>query len=95
MELVARVDEVNAASEEISSKTLEFSQVKKIQIGTLIEISKKARELSSLVVNAMNSTENINKIKDMITNISEQTNLLASMQVLKKEKLEHMKKDLL
>jgi methyl-accepting chemotaxis protein len=76
-ELAASASEVNAASEEIASTTQEVSQNTQSQVGSLVEISKMAGEISTLSHDVMESTNDINKIMDIITNISEQTNLLA------------------
>ncbi|NGX49748.1 MAG: Methyl-accepting chemotaxis protein 3 [Candidatus Anoxychlamydiales bacterium] len=76
-ELAASSSEVNAASEEIASTTQEVSQNTQGQVDSLVEISKMANNISSLSHEIMSSTNDINKIMDLITGISDQTNLLA------------------
>ncbi len=76
-ELAASSNEVNAASEEIASTTQEVSQNTQGQVDSLVEISKMANNISSLSHEIMTSTNDINKIMDLITGISDQTNLLA------------------
>ena len=76
-ELAASSSEVNAASEEIASTTQEVSQNTQGQVDSLVEISKMANNISSLSHEIMTSTNDINKIMDLITGISDQTNLLA------------------
>jgi len=76
-ELAASASEVNAATEEIASTTQEVSQNTQTQVNSLVEINKMANEIKSLSHEVMSSTKNINKVMDLIKNISEQTNLLA------------------
>jgi len=76
-ELAASSSEVNAASEEIASTTQEISQNTENQVNTLIEINKMANEMNTLAHKVMESTEDINRVMDLITSISDQTNLLA------------------
>lgn len=76
-ELAASASEVNAATEEIASTTQEVSQNTQSQVNSLVEINKMANEIKSLSHEVMSSTKNINKVMDLIKNISEQTNLLA------------------
>ena len=76
-ELAASSSEVNAASEEIASTTQDISQNTENQVNSLIEINKMANEMNSLAHQVMESTDDINKVMDLITSISDQTNLLA------------------
>jgi len=76
-ELAASSSEVNAAAEEIASTTQEVSMNTQNQVGSLVEITKMANEISIFSHEVMSSTKDINKIMDLITNISDQTNLLA------------------
>ena len=76
-ELAASSNEVNAAAEEVASTTQEVSQNTQGQVDSLVEISKMANNISSLSHEIMTSTNDINKIMDLITGISDQTNLLA------------------
>jgi methyl-accepting chemotaxis protein len=76
-ELSASSSEVNAASEEIASTTQEVSQNTQSQVDSLVEISKMATDINDLSHAIMKSTNDIDKIMDLITGISDQTNLLA------------------
>ncbi|KKM91833.1 hypothetical protein LCGC14_1224570 [marine sediment metagenome] len=76
-ELAASSNEVNAAAEEIASTTQEVSQNTTSQVESLVAITKMANEIDSHSRDVMTSTNDINKIMDIITGISEQTNLLA------------------
>jgi len=76
-ELAASANEVNAASEEIASTTQEVSQNTVSQVNSLVAINKMAVEIDTHSRDVMTSTDDINKIMDIITGISEQTNLLA------------------
>ncbi|KKM81521.1 hypothetical protein LCGC14_1329020 [marine sediment metagenome] len=76
-ELAASANEVNAASEEIASTTQEVSQNTQSQVNSLVAINKMANDIDAHSRNVMKSTNDINKIMEIITGISEQTNLLA------------------
>ncbi|KKL74784.1 hypothetical protein LCGC14_2061440, partial [marine sediment metagenome] len=76
-ELAASSNEVNAASEEIASTTQEVSQNTQSQVNSLVAINKMANDIDAHSRDVMKSTNDINKIMDIITGISEQTNLLA------------------
>ncbi|KKN03977.1 hypothetical protein LCGC14_1102290 [marine sediment metagenome] len=76
-ELSASASEVNAASEEIASTTQEVSLNTQSQVDSLVEISKMATDINGLAHEIMKSTNDIDKIMDLITGISDQTNLLA------------------
>ncbi len=76
-ELSASASEVNAASEEIASTTQEVSLNTQNQVDSLVEISKMATDINGLAHQIMKSTNDIEKIMDLITGISDQTNLLA------------------
>ncbi len=76
-ELSASSSEVNAASEEISASSQEVAQSTSEQVQSLVEINRMAVEISTLSDDVMLSTKDINKIMDIVTNISGQTNLLA------------------
>ncbi len=76
-ELAASSSEVNAPSEEIASTTQEISQNTENQVNSLIEINNMANEMNTLAHQVMESTEDINRVMDLITSISDQTNLLA------------------
>ena len=76
-ELVANASEVNASAEEISSTTAEVSNGTREQVNQLSEISEYASNINQLALDVKNSGDNIQKIMEIIVNISEQTNLLA------------------
>ena len=76
-ELAASASEVNAASEEIASTTQEVSMNTQGQVNSLVEISKMSSNINDLSHEIMKSTNDINRIMDLITSISDQTNLLA------------------
>ena len=76
-ELVANSSEVNASAEEISSTTLEVSNGVKEQVNQLGEISEYALNINKFAMDVKSSSDNIQKIMEIIVNISEQTNLLA------------------
>ena len=76
-ELAASANEVNAASEEIASTTQEVSQNTQSQVNSLVAINKMANDIDAHSRDVMKSTNDINKIMEIITGISEQTNLLA------------------
>ncbi|MFX1570177.1 MAG: methyl-accepting chemotaxis protein [Promethearchaeota archaeon] len=76
-ELAASASEVNAASEEIASTTQEVSMNTQGQVNSLVEISKMSSNINDLAHEIMKSTNDINRIMDLITSISDQTNLLA------------------
>jgi len=76
-ELAASSSEVNAAAEEIASTTQEVSQNTQNQVQSLVGINKMANEISELSDDVMTSTKDINKVMDLITSVSNQTNLIA------------------
>jgi len=76
-ELAASASEVNAASEEIASTTQEVSLNTQSQVDSLVEISKMSNNINDLAHGMRKSTEDINRIMDLITHVSDQTNLLA------------------
>lgn len=76
-ELAASASEVNAASEEIASTTQEVSMNTQGQVNSLVEISKMSSNINDFSHEIMKSTNDINRIMDLITSISDQTNLLA------------------
>ena len=76
-EMAASSSEVNAAPEEISSTTQEVSQKAQNQVESLVEISKIASNIISLSHEILVSTNNINKVMDLITGISDQTSIEA------------------
>ena len=76
-ELAASSNEVNAAAEEIASTTQEVSQNTQSQVNSLVAINKMANDIDAHSRDVMKSTNDINKIMEIITGISEQTNLLA------------------
>ncbi|NHI94586.1 MAG: hypothetical protein EAX96_18995 [Candidatus Lokiarchaeota archaeon] len=76
-ELVANASEVNASAEEISSTTIEITNSVKEQVHQLTEISESALNINKLATDVKSSSNNIQKIMEIIVNISEQTNLLA------------------
>ena len=76
-ELAASANEVNAAAEEIASTTQEVSQNTQSQVNSLVAINKMANDIDAHSRDVMKSTNDINKIMEIITGISEQTNLLA------------------
>lgn len=75
-ELAASANEVNAASEEIASTTEEVSANTQNQVKSLVDISGMANEVNSLSHQVRESSKDINNIMELITNISDQTNLL-------------------
>ena len=76
-ELAAGTSEVNDASKEIGLSTQEVTQNTIQQFAFLTEINEQASQISQQAFNVLQSTESINKIMDLIKEVSEKINLLA------------------
>ncbi|MFX1238014.1 MAG: methyl-accepting chemotaxis protein [Promethearchaeota archaeon] len=76
-ELAASASEINAAVEEIANTTQSVSKQAHDQVDSLIRVQEKASDIRTQTKNVVAFSKDIEKIMKLLTNISEQTSLLA------------------